>query len=139
MAATTRSRRHANEERTLAELVTLGISIVLLVGLVGTLAWLDLRSGDERVRIDVRPEFARAYEHDGVWYLPVTITNVGDRATDLLRVELTNTAAGDDQPEVAEFEYAFVSGGERVRGTAIFDAQPTRDSVQVDEIAITEP
>jgi uncharacterized protein (TIGR02588 family) len=132
------SRRLGNDERTKAELVTLAISIVLLVALVGGLFWLDLRGGDEPARISTDLHFSDAYQHDGAWYLPVTITNDGDRATDQLQVDIVRPIAGE-QPETSSLEYTFVAGGEQVEGTAVFDEEPTPDTIEVDVLAITEP
>ena len=137
-ASKRRSRRRDNEERTGAELVTLAISIVLLVLLVGGIVWLDVTSGDAHPRIDVEPHFDQAYQHHGDWYLPVDITNVGDRATDQLQVDLVRPVEGEE-PEVATLEYTFVAGGERVSGYAVFDEEPTEEAIEVDVLAITEP
>ena len=114
------------------------ISVLLLAGLVGSLLVLDVTRGDERPRVDTELRFSSAYEHDGQWYLPVTITNAGDRATDLLRVELVRETA-QGEPEISELEYAFVAGGEQVDGIAVFDEQPTEQSITVDVTTITEP
>lgn len=132
------SRRHGKDEQTRAEIVTLAISVVLLVILVGVLLWLDLRGGDARARITTDLHFDAAYEHDGDWYLPVTITNDGDRATDVLQVDIVRPIEGE-HPETSTLEYAFVAGGAQVAGTAVFDEKPTEDTIEVDVLTITEP
>lgn len=132
------SRRHGKDEQTPAELVTLAISIVLLVTLVGGLVWLDVRGGDARARISTDLRFSEAYESGGDWYLPVWITNEGDRATDVLEVDIVRPIEGE-QPETSTLAYAFVAGGERVKGTAVFDEKPTEDTIEVDVLGITEP
>ena len=132
------SRRSANDDRTTAEVVTLAISVVLLVGLVGMLLWLDLGRGDASARITTDLRFDSAYEHEGAWYLPVTFTNVGDRATEVLEVDIVRPIDGE-QPETSTLAYTFVAGGEQVDGTAVFDEKPTPDTIEVDVLAITEP
>jgi uncharacterized protein (TIGR02588 family) len=132
------SRRSGNDERTKAEIVTLVISLLLLTGLVGGLIWLDVQAGDSPARITTDLDFAGAYEHEGDWYLPVTITNEGDRATDQLQVDIVRPVEGE-QPETSTLEYTFVAGGEQVAGTAVFDEEPTEDTIEVDVLAITEP
>ena len=136
--ATKASRRRANESRTRAELVTLAISLLVLLALVGGIVWLDLRGGDDPARITTDLQFTDAYEHDGDWYLPVTITNEGDRAADVLQVDIVRPIEGE-QPETSTLEYAFVAGGEQVAGTAVFDEEPTPDTIEVDVLTITEP
>lgn len=132
------SRRRSNKESTVAERVTLGVSALLLLLLVGGMVVLEARRGDEPPRVVVTPHFDRASEHDGDWYLPVTIGNDGDRATDQLRVELVRPVPGEE-PETAELEYAFVDGGEEVEGIAVFDERPSKETIEVDVLAVTEP
>jgi uncharacterized protein (TIGR02588 family) len=78
------------------------------------------------------------YHHGDSWYLPVTIANVGDRSTDLLRVVVARTSPGDI-PEESELEYEFVAGHEHVKGIAVFTAPPTPDTVEANASAITLP
>lgn len=138
MAAARRSRRHANEDRTSAERLTLGISLLLLIGLLGGLLWLETRRGDAPARVEVDAHFDSTYEHDEQWYLPVTIRNAGDRAAGTLRVDIVRPVEGE-QPEVAELEYTFVAGGEEVEGAVVFDERPTASTVEVDVVSVTEP
>ncbi len=132
------SRRQANESQTRAEIVTLVISVLVLIALVGGLVWLDVNGGDDPARITTDLRVEDAYEHAGSWYLPVTITNEGDRATEQLQVDIVRPIEGE-QPETSTLEYTFVAGGERVEGTAVFDEEPTEDTIEVDVLSITEP
>ena len=132
------SRRQKDEERTGAERITLIVSFVLLALLIGGLVVLEQQRGNEPARVHVTPHFSKAEEHDGDWYLPVTIKNEGDQATDALRVDLVRPIEGE-QPEVAELDYTFVAGGEQVEGIAVFDEEPTKDSIEVDVVSVTEP
>jgi uncharacterized protein (TIGR02588 family) len=132
------SRRSKQHDRTRAEMITLAISLLLLLGLVGGLVWLELQRGDEPAHVQVLPEFSKVEQHEGAWYLPVTIRNDGDRATDVLRVDLVRPIPGED-PEIAELEYAFVAGDEEVEGMAVFDERPTRDTIEIDVVSVTEP
>jgi uncharacterized protein (TIGR02588 family) len=130
--------RRGKHDRTGAERVTLAISVLLLLGLLGGLVWLEVQRGDEPARLTVIPHFTKAEQHDDQWYLPVTIRNDGDRATDLLRVDLVRPVPGED-PEVAELEYSFVAGDEEVEGIAVFDERPTKDTIEIDVVGVTEP
>lgn len=132
------SRRHANDDQTRAEVVTLVISVLVLAALVGGLVWLDVRGGDDPARISTDLHFDDTYRDGDAWYLPVTIRNTGDRAADQLLVDIVRPVEGE-QPETSTLEFTFVAGGERVRGTAVFDEEPTADTIDVDVQAITEP
>lgn len=120
------------------ERVTFVVSVVLLAGLLGGIAWLQATSGSERAGIDVVPRFSDAFERHGDWYLPVEITNSGDEATDMVRVDLVRPIEGE-QPEVAEVELAFVAGGETEEGVVAFDERPTKDTIEVDVHGYTVP
>lgn len=132
------SGRRGKAGVTAAERVTLGVSILLLIVLVGGLVYLDVQRGDKPPRIVVEPDFEGAAEHEGDWYLPVTLRNEGDRTTDLLRVDLVRPVA-NQEPEVAELHYTFVAGGAEVEGIAVFDERPTSQTIEVDVVSVTEP
>jgi uncharacterized protein (TIGR02588 family) len=132
------SRRPGQGERTMAEVVTLLISILLLTAIVGGLVYVELQAGNAKAGLKVTPKFDKVYERAGAWYLPVDIENNGDLPTDAVRVDLVRPIEGEE-PEIAELEFTFIAGGETVSGVAIFDQEPTKDSVEVDEISYTEP
>lgn len=121
-----------------AELVTRSVSALLLALLVGGLIVLELQRGDARARITVTPHYDRAYEHDGQAYVPVTVANDGDRTTGTLRVDLSRPVEGE-QPEVAEFEFTFLAGGELDEGTAVFDEAPDPETLEISVVSVTEP
>jgi uncharacterized protein (TIGR02588 family) len=114
--------------------VTLAISVLLLGALVAGLVWLEVDRGDSPVRVEVTPRFDDAYRHGSLWYLPVTVTNAGDRAAELLRVEVS---AGEDQS--AELEWEFVGGGQSVDGTVAFPERPSEGEVEASVATATDP
>lgn len=132
------SRHTKDGGQTGAEQVTLAISVALLALLVGGLLWLELQRGDARPRITVTPHYDATYQHDERWYLPVSVRNDGDKATGTLRVALVRPIEGEEA-EVADLEYVFVAGGEQVEGTAVFDEEPTEETIDVDIISVTAP
>lgn len=127
-----------SKERRFAEHVTLAVSVVLLVGLVAIIVGLEVTRGSSPPRVVVTPDFAGAEQEEGAWYLPVEIKNTGDEAAESLRVDLVRPIEGDD-PEIAELEYTFVAGGETVEGIAIFDEEPTADTIDIDVLSSTNP
>lgn len=125
-------------DRTSAERTTLAISVLLLVALIGGLAYLELRRDGRAPRIETTLRFEDAYQHHGDWYVPVTIVNVGDRSTDQLRVTVSREIPGEP-PEESDLEYEFVAGHEQVEGIAVFTQRPTPDTVEAHATAITLP
>jgi uncharacterized protein (TIGR02588 family) len=132
--------RHRKRDtvRGLPERVTLGISVAVVIAMLGTLTALNLQAGSSPAALRVTPDFAAAFEKDGSWYLPVEVTNTGDQPTDTVTVALER-ATGAADPEVAELDFTFVAGGETVSGWAAFDERPTAATTHVDPVSYTDP
>ncbi|MCW2955983.1 MAG: hypothetical protein JWO69_852 [Thermoleophilia bacterium] len=122
-----------------AELTTLVMSIILLLALFGGLATLHVVRGEASPpRFEITPAWSDASRHGDEWYLPVDVTNAGDLTADTVTVSLERPVPGE-QPETADLEFVFVAGGETVRGVAVFDEEPTPETVDTGSISYTEP
>ncbi len=114
-------------------MVTLAISALLLAALVGGLLWSEASRGDSPVKVSLQAHEADAYRHDGLWYVPVTVTNDGDVAAELLQVELGS------RDETADVEWEFVGGGQSVDATATFEQRPQPGDVELGTVTATAP
>lgn len=123
----------------MAERVTMAAAVLVVGLLLFGIVWIDTTQGTARPRIEVSPRLSDAYEDAGTWYLPVVVTNVGDEAVDMLRVDVVRESEDGSAPEVSDLEYTFVAAGERVRGVVAFDEEPAADAVRVDVVSVTEP
>jgi uncharacterized protein (TIGR02588 family) len=116
-----------NQGRSAAEWTTLAISLVVVAALVGLLTYLYLSGEGEPAVIEVRPEMESVRYVDGAYYLPVAVTNRGDRTAEDVRVTVTLT--GDGAQESAEVSFRFLAGGETGAATVVFSGDPTRGTL----------
>lgn len=127
-----------SDSRSVAEWTTLGFSIAILLGIFGLITYLYVR-GDERPPIIVAE--ARLDElrtNANLYYLPVDVMNQGDRTAEAAQIQ-AELDAGSGQPEMAEFTVSFLAGGEKVRGTFIFQNDPEQGELTVRAISYKEP
>ena len=110
-------------QRTLAEWVTLGISLTIVLSLVGLITYEYFGRGNRPAVIEVRPWLESLRQEAGAYYLPVEITNEGDQTAAGVWVELTLTAA-DDSQESARIHVEFLAGGATEEGVVVFRQNP---------------
>jgi uncharacterized protein (TIGR02588 family) len=113
--------------RNRAEWISLGVSLTLLTGVVGTVIALWLNPSLQPARFSVEQGSVRAAnEH---YYLPVTVKNEGDATAAQVTVEGTLPTASDD--EIATTTFDFVPARSDVEGVLIFSQDPTSATVRV--------
>lgn len=105
------------------EWIVFGLSLFLVLGTVGFLAWDGLQGGDSQAALSV--ELGRPEPSGGAWAVPVTVRNQGDETAEGVRVEVTLEAPGM-QVETADFEAAFVPRRSKREGWVTFRSDPAR-------------
>lgn len=128
----------SNDPPATAEWVTLVISAVILIGIVGAISWLSFQ-GRERppiIAVEARVEDVR--EEESGYYLPIVIRNDGDRTVEdaVIRGELNS---GDGSPEKAELRVMFLAAGEQVNGTMVFQEDPATGQLTVGVVSYRDP
>lgn len=113
------------EERTAAEWVTFGVSLSLLLALVGLVIFLALTKGNKLSTIKIEPVLTEVRQEGDAYYLPVNITNDGDNAVGDVEVQLSLTLEGEE-PETIAFTVPFLAGGETQEETVIFTKDPAQ-------------
>ena len=101
-AASPRAERDGQEEgRSVAEWTTLAISIAVIATLVGIITHRYLAGGDAAV-IEIQPALDEVLQDAGAYYLPVRITNRGDRTAEDVRITvmLMGVAGPQESSEV---------------------------------------
>ena len=117
--------------RSAAEWTTLLISLAVIGGLVGLVAWLSINGGAEPPRFIVTPHL-EALQHEAERYaLPVSVQNAGGQAAQDVRVIAELTADGELSPETAEFTIDVLAGGETQDGTMLFGHDPAAHRLSV--------
>lgn len=124
--------------RTVAEWTTLGVSVAILVLVFGAIAWLWVEADSEPTTIEVAPVLDAVRKEGDAWYLPVEVTNRGERTAEEIIVE-AELATGDAEPETAEITFGFLASGETVRGTVIFSSDPATGDLTIRPTSFKEP
>ena len=126
------------EKRTTAEWVTLAISSIIVLAVVGLILYHEFTSGDQPAMIDVQPRLEEVRQEGGRYYLPVTVRNQGDEAVEDLRVELS-LEAGEGEPETSEFSIMFLNAGAKSDAVTIFEGDPAQGVLSVSSLSYLEP
>jgi uncharacterized protein (TIGR02588 family) len=122
----------------IAEWVTLGISLAIVIAVFGVTSWLALRGDVTPATFDVSPRIDQVRDHDGAWYLPIDVRNIGDdTAADVVVRARLDTGSGE--PETADFTITFLSGGDHTSGTAVFRQDPREGDLVAMVVSFSEP
>lgn len=124
--------------RSTAEWTTLGISITIVLGILGLITYLYVSGGGAPPRITVETKIEELRTEANGYYLPVEVINEGDRTAEEVRVE-AELDSGTGQAETAEITVTFLAGGERVSGTFIFSEDPRAGDLTVQAISYKDP
>jgi uncharacterized protein (TIGR02588 family) len=127
-----------NDSRSVAEWTTLGISITILITILGLVTYLYLRGDEEPAVILVEPQMQELRQDEGGYYLPVVVRNEGDPTVEEVHIQAElDTRTG--KPETAQFTISFLAGGEQVQGTFIFQHDPAKGELTARVISFQEP
>ena len=118
------------------EWIVFGVSLVLVAGTVGFLAWDAARGEDSPAALSV--ELGPPEPRAGVWAVPVTVHNRGDMTAEGVRVEVTLEAPGT-QVETADFEAAFVPRRSKREGWVTFRSDPARGRLRGRAVGYENP
>jgi uncharacterized protein (TIGR02588 family) len=113
--------------RNRAEWISLGISLTLLTGVIGTVVSLWLNPSLKPARFTV--ELGKARNSNNHYYLPVTVTNEGDETATQVTVE--GTLNNDSREEMANTTFDFVPARSDAEGVLIFSSDPSSVVVRV--------
>jgi uncharacterized protein (TIGR02588 family) len=128
--STGRETRPARDQgRSAAEWVTLSVSIAIIAVLVGLVITVYLFGGDEPATIEVRPLLEEVRHADGTAYLPVEVTNNGDRTAEDVYVQMT-LHTDEVEPVTTSFTIRFLAGGEQQRGVVAFNQNPAEGELR---------
>ena len=135
---TDRDAAGAQQERSLAEWVTLAISAAIVLGLLGLVTYLYLDDGQTSAVIEVTPLIDETRESGARFYVPVEIENTGGRTVEQLLVTVS-LALPDGSTEDAQFTVDFLAGGASQGAVASFSEDPREHEVSVGAVSYVEP
>lgn len=127
-----------NRSRTVAEWVTLSVSIAILAALFGAIGFFYLRGDGDDAIIEVTPLTGEVLRAGDRFVLPVEIVNTGERTASTVSVTVALMVDGEEA-ESADFSIDFLAGGASERGVAIFTTDPATAEITVGAVSFMEP
>lgn len=112
------------EGRTGAEWITLTISILIIASLVGLLTYLHFTQGTKPPIIQVEAKLEEVKQQGDAYYLPLTITNMGEKTAQDVEIQVS-LDSGEGDPESIGFTILFLAGSESDYETAVFSNDPS--------------
>jgi uncharacterized protein (TIGR02588 family) len=116
-----------SEPRTTAEWVSLGIALLLLAGLIGTVIFLWQQFDNAPSSFEIQR--AAIYDEGGQFYLPITVINRGNLAAQQVTVQ--GTLAVSDTEEISEITFDFIPPQAQASGVLIFTHEPQQAEIRV--------
>lgn len=123
--------------RTVAEWTTLAISAAMVVSMLGLVTYLYVRGDSQPAIVTASAQLDKLRQDDSAYYVPVQVTNEGDRTVEDVTIE--GELAVDGQVETAEITVTFLAGGERVTGAFVFSQDPSQGELTVRPISYKDP
>ena len=114
--------------RSVAEWTTLGVSVAIILLLIGLVGYLFLNEGDKPAIIEVTPMLSATRQVNGTYYVPVEVTNRGSRTVEQLRARVVLMNA-QGQLETAEIEFDFLASGATDQAVVVFGDDPSGNTV----------
>ena len=124
--------------RSLAEWVSLGISVLIIAGVVGLVLYQGLTERSEPAVIEVTPQLDQVRQSGNAYYLPFEITNTGGVTVEEVVVEVELIPARGERERV-ETTVRFLAGGATHRATAVFRADPKQGTLTATARSLLEP
>ena len=130
--------RERQDARTLAEWVSLSVSLAILAAVLGLIAYEHVTLGQQPPAFDVRAETESTREDTGGYFLTVRVRNTGATTAEDVKLEVMLTPA-QGPPETAGAEIRFLAGGGAQRLTVVFQSDPRRGRVAARVVSFLEP
>jgi uncharacterized protein (TIGR02588 family) len=121
-----------------AEWTSLGVSLAIVLTMVGLVSYLHVVGPTHPPVIEVRPRLDAVRRVDGQYYVPVEITNRGDRTAQDVRVQVSLGS----QPgcgEAATLAVDTLAGGATAHATVIFTEDPVQRELTVGASSFLAP
>lgn len=127
-----------SHDRSRAEWLTLGISVTLLIVVVGLVIFEYVSHGSRPAVIVVEPQPRAVRQEGDAFYLPVEISNRGDLTVEDIQVQIS-LSSSRGQHHLARLSLKLLAGGDTEQGVVVFPADPRQGDLTVDSISFFEP
>lgn len=125
--------------RSPAEWVSFGISLAILLLVVGLLGYEHFTRDNRPPTLVAQPLIEQVRHEGDSYYLPVDVANQGDQTAGDVLVAVTLQPGGDQEEETAEFSILFLAGGQTAHGTAVLEHDPAQGELTVQVTSFTSP
>lgn len=115
--------------RITAEQITVTVSSLIVIALLGLICFLWVTQNDEPPIITVT-QTAPAFGTGGQYYVPYSVSNEGGDTADSVQI-LAELKIGGEAIETAEQEIDFLSGSEQADGMFIFENDPAQGELTI--------
>jgi len=124
---TAKQQQDEQSPRTAAEWLSLGVALLVLAGVIGTVVvlWLSPQQAPPRFTIE-RGEVRRDGE---AFHLPVTVRNTGNLTASEVTIE--GTLSHEGREETASTTFDFIPGRSSVAGVLVFSTDPAAVNILV--------
>ena len=126
--ANDRARSDQRHGHTPAEWITLLISSALILAVVAAVGYFTIARGNLPPTFRVEPQTAETRVVEGQYYLPVTVTNTGDKPAQEVRVRVD--VQSDSATETSVFTLDLLAPGAHEEGVVVFSHDPTAGDVR---------
>jgi uncharacterized protein (TIGR02588 family) len=110
--------------------VTLVISLLIIVGLIGLVIALSTNGGASPPRFTTTPLLDQTRHAEDAYYIPVAVTNLGGVTAQEVRIVGELTSPGGESVS-AEFTIDVLAGGESLEGTMVLTTNPEEGQLEV--------
>jgi uncharacterized protein (TIGR02588 family) len=99
------SRSSRSAKRKLAEWISLGVSVLLILGIATSLLVEALRGGWEYVPAEAVPQLERVVAQNGRYVLPIVVKNDGRHTMRDVRIEIEYEVSGEPHKQDFTIDY----------------------------------
>lgn len=121
-----------------AEWITLGVSVAVVLVMVGLIGYEYFSSGGQSPVIEARPQLGEVREVDSEYYLPIEVANRGEQTAEDVKVRVALTSDGAPQ-ETSQFTINFLAGNDTEQEVVVFAEDPSQGELTTDLQGFRKP
>lgn len=114
--------KHYKKNRSIAELISFGIAIFILIITISLILYSWQTQGHKPPILSVKIE-NEVRQAEQKFYVPFTVKNIGGRTAQSVQI-IGQLEIKDGIPEIGEQRIDFLSGGETAKGVFVFSRDP---------------
>ncbi len=125
--------------RSTAEWMTLCISVAILLIVIGLVSYQHLLGGSQSAALEVRPQLQQVRQEGDAYYLPVEVSNTGDKTAEGVQVEVPLNLDGGQEEASSQLRITFLAGHETSRGIVVSGQDPLAGTLTTEVVSYLQP